>query len=181
MRPTWWPACCPSGRTPWTSRAITRARPASQGDLETARGHLRESLDIARELNDTYGVVYETFNLGLAEYLTGGPDTAAALFAESFDLARRAQMKAGTAYALIGLALAGSGTDPARSARLHGAADAALAALGETVDSLEARLRDADRQRLRSALGAAAFAAEYAAGQALAAEEILARGPGERA
>ena len=153
----------------------------SQGDLETARGHLRESLDIARELNDTYGVVYETFNLGLAEYLTGGPDTAAALFAESFDLARRAQMKAGTAYALIGLALAGSGTDPARSARLHGAADAALAALGEAVDSLEARLRDADRQRLRSALGAAAFAAEYAAGQALAAEEILARGPGERA
>jgi predicted ATPase/class 3 adenylate cyclase len=153
----------------------------SQGDLATARAHLRESLDIARELNDTYGVVYETFNLGLAEYLAGAPDAAAALFAQSFDLARRVQMKAGTAYALIGLALAGSGTDPARSARLHGAADAALAALGETVDSLEARLRDADRQRLRSALGAAAFAAEYAAGQALTSEEILARALGARA
>ena len=86
--------------------------------------HLRESLDIARELNDTYGVVYETFNLGLAEYLGGAPGAAEALFAESFDLARRVQMKAGTGYALIGLAMAGSDTDPARSARLHGAADA---------------------------------------------------------
>jgi predicted ATPase/class 3 adenylate cyclase len=145
----------------------------SQDDLEIATGHLQESLDIARELNDTYGVVYETFNLGLAEYLGGAPGAAEALFAESFDLARRVQMKAGTGYALIGLAIAGSDTDPARSARLHGAADAVLAALGETVDSLEARLRDADRQRLRSVLGAAAFAAEYAAGQALAADDAL--------
>jgi hypothetical protein len=152
----------------------------SLGGLETARGHLAESLAIARELNDTYGVVYETFNLGLAEYLGGRLGMAGDLFAESFDLARRAQMKAGTAYALIGLAMAGSGTDPARSARLHGAADVALAALGETVDSLEARLRDASLRLLRAALGAAAFAAEYAAGQAQTPEEILAcvLGPG---
>jgi predicted ATPase/class 3 adenylate cyclase len=144
----------------------------SLGDLETARGHLLESLDIARELNDTYGVVYETSNLGLAECLRGAPGTAAALFAESFDLARRLRMKVGTAYALIGLAMAGSGTDPVRSARLHGAADEALAALGETVDSVEARLRDTDLQLLRSTLGAAAFDAEYAVGRAMTFEEI---------
>lgn len=153
----------------------------SLGGLETARGHLVESLAIARELNDTYGMVYETFNLGLAEYLSGRPDATGDLFAESFDLARRAQMKAGTAYALIGLAMAGSGTDPARSARLHGAADSALAALGETVEALEARLRNADLRRLRATLGAAAFDAEYAAGQALASEEILAYALGPRA
>jgi tetratricopeptide (TPR) repeat protein len=144
----------------------------SLGDLETARGHLLESLDIAREMNDPYGVVYETANLGLAECLMGAPDTAAALFAESFELARQVRMKAGIAYALIGVAMAGSGTDPVRSARLHGAADEALAALGETVDSVEARLRDADLQRLRSTLGAAAFDAEYAVGRAMTSEEI---------
>jgi predicted ATPase len=144
----------------------------AMGDLATARGHLLESLGIARELNDTYGVVYETFNLGLAEYLSGEPDAAGTWFAESFDLARRVRMTAGTAYALIGLAMAGSGRDPARSARLHGAADQALAALGETLDSLEARLRDADGQRLRTALGGAAFDAEHAAGQAMTAPEI---------
>jgi predicted ATPase/class 3 adenylate cyclase len=145
----------------------------SMGDLATARSHLLESLGIARELNDTYGVVYETFNLGLAEYLGGSPDAAAARFAESFDLARRVRMKAGTAYALIGLAMAGSGRDPVRSARLHGAAGQALADLGETLDSLEARLRDLDRQRLRTALGGAVFDAEHAAGQAMTSQEIL--------
>ena len=144
----------------------------SLGDLERARGHLHESLDIARELDDSYGVVYETFNLGLAEYLNGSPGAAAALFAESFDQARRVRMNAGTAYALMGLAMAGSGPDPVRSARLHGAADEALAALGETVDSLEARLRDADRQRLRAAMGGAAFDAQFAAGRAMTFEEI---------
>ena len=42
----------------------------SIGDIDVACGHLLESLDIARELNDHYGVVYETFNLGLADYLS---------------------------------------------------------------------------------------------------------------
>ena len=144
----------------------------SLGELQRGRGHLRESLDIARELDDSYGVVYVTFNLGLAEYLNDSPGAAAALFAESFDLAGSVQMHAGTAYALIGLAMAGSGDDPVRSARLHGAADEALAALGETLESLEARLRDADRERLRATMGDAAFAAEYAAGHATPFEEI---------
>ena len=99
--------------------------------------HLAESLGIFRALNDRDGVVYETFNLGLAEYLRGSPGVAEAYFAESLDLARRVQMKASIAYALIGLAMAGSGADGGRSARLHGAADQALAVLGETVEPLE--------------------------------------------
>ena len=69
----------------------------SLGDLDSARRHLLESLDIARALNDQYGVVYETFNLGLAEYLNGSLCAAEALFAESLDLATRMQMTASTA------------------------------------------------------------------------------------
>jgi hypothetical protein len=72
----------------------------------------------------------------------------------------------------MGLAMAGSGHDPVRSARLHGAADQALAALGETVDSLEARLRDADLERLRAAMGSAQFDVQHAAGRAMTSEEI---------
>jgi len=152
----------------------------STGDLEAARGHLRESLDIARALEDHYGVVYETFNLGLAEYLSGSPGRAGDFFAESLEVARRVRMPAGTAYALIGLALAGDGAGPGRAARLHGAADHALAVLGETVEPLEAGLRDLGRERLRAAMGADAFEAEYAAGQAMNAEEILALALGDR-
>ena len=153
----------------------------SMGDLDTARSHLLESLDIARALNDHYGVVYETFNLGLAAYLSGSPSAAGDFFAESLDLARRVRMKASTAYALIGLAMAGGGAEMGRSARLHGAADKALAALGETVEPLESGLRDLDCQRLRSAMGAGAFEAEHAAGRAMTSEEILALALGDRA
>jgi predicted ATPase/DNA-binding CsgD family transcriptional regulator len=138
------------------------------GDLDAARRHLAESLDILRALNDRSGTVHETFNLGLAEYLGGSPDRAEALFAESLSLAQRTGMKVNVAYALIGLALTGrSGADPGWSARMHGAADQALADLGHTLEPLEARLADLDRQRLRAAMGDEAFDAEYAAGRTL--------------
>jgi len=144
------------------------------GDLDAARGHLAESLDIARSLNARHSAVIGTFNLGLAEYLGGSPGAAEALFAESLDLARRMGMKRHTAYALIGLALAGhGGADPGSSARLHGAADQALAALGHTLQPLEARLAGLDRERLRAAMGDGAFEAEYAAGRILDLAQVL--------
>ena len=58
------------------------------------------------------------------------------------------------------------GAEISRSARLLGAADEILAALGETVEPLEGGLRDLDCQRLRSAMGAEAFETECEAGRA---------------
>ena len=138
------------------------------GRLDAARRHLAEALGIARELGDCFTTAHQTFNLGLAEYLAGAPDAAEALFTESFDLAQGMGLKASMAYALIGLALADPGKDaPGRPARLHGAADQALADLGHALEPLESRLADRDRRRLRVALGDEAFAAEYAAGRTL--------------
>ncbi len=140
----------------------------SAGDLDAARRHLVEALDISRALSNRYGIYYGAFNLGLAEYLGGSPDAAEALFAESLDLAMRMGMKRNTAYALIGLALTSQGgADPGRSARLHGAADEALADQGHALAPLEARLARLDRQRLRAMMGDEAFEAEYAAGRTL--------------
>jgi DNA-binding CsgD family transcriptional regulator len=147
----------------------------SAGDLDAARSHLAEALDISRTLNNRQAVVYETFNLGLVEYLGGLPGAAETLFAESLDLARRMGMRAATAYALIGLALAGQGgADPGWRARLHGAADQALADMGHALEPLEAQLADQDRQRLRAAIGDRAFDAEYAAGRTLDPAQVLA-------
>jgi tetratricopeptide (TPR) repeat protein len=70
----------------------------SAGDLDAARRHLAEALDIFRALNDRSDIVYETFNLGLAEYLGGSPRAAEALFAESLGLARRTGKKRPMAY-----------------------------------------------------------------------------------
>jgi len=145
------------------------------GDLDAARRHLAESLDTFRALDDRDGVVYETFNLGLAEYLGGSTGAAEALFADSLDLARRLGMRSNTAYALIGLAMAGhGGADPGWSARLHGAADQALADLRHALQPLEGRLADLDRQQLRAAMGDEAFEAEYAAGRTLDLAQVLA-------
>jgi DNA-binding CsgD family transcriptional regulator len=125
--------------------------------------------------NPTQSTLQGTINRGLAEYLGGSPGTAEALFAESLDLARRMGMKRHTAYALLGLALAGrGGADPGWSARLHGAADQALADLGHALQPLEARLADLDRQRLRAAMGDEAFDAEYAAGRTLDPAQVMA-------
>ena len=145
----------------------------SAGDLDSARRHLVESLDIFRTLRDHYGAVYQTHNLGLAEYLGGSPDAAEAYFAESLDLARRARMRSSTVYALLGLAMTRHEADLGRSARLHGAADQAAVVLGETIEPLEARLRDLDRQRLRAAMGIETFEAEYAAGRGLSSEQVV--------
>jgi predicted ATPase/DNA-binding CsgD family transcriptional regulator len=140
----------------------------SAGDLDAARDHLAESLHISRALNNRDGIIYETLNLGLAEYLRGSPVAAGLLFAESLDLAGHTGMKRQTAYALIGLAMARQGAaEPGWFVRLHGAADQALADLGETIEPLEGRLADTDRQRLRAAMGDDAFEAEYLAGRAL--------------
>jgi predicted ATPase/DNA-binding CsgD family transcriptional regulator len=150
------------------------------GDVDAARRHLREALDMARAVNDHTAIWSNILNLGLAEYLGGSPDAAEALFTEAFDLARRAGIKVVMAYALIGVALVGrggagrGGTDPRWSARMHGAADQALADLGHTLEPLEGRLAGKDRQRLRAALGDEAFEAEYAAGWALGTAGVLA-------
>ena len=144
------------------------------GDLDAARRHLAEALDIAGALDDRSGLANQTFNLGLAEYLGGSPEAASALFAESLDLARRVGIRPVTAYALVGLAMAGrSGVGHDWSARLHGAAEAALADLGESLDPMEARLARLDRERLRAEMGDEAFEAEYAGGRALGPGQVL--------
>jgi predicted ATPase/class 3 adenylate cyclase len=154
----------------------------SLGELDAARAHLAESLDIARMLNDSYGVVYQALNLGLAEYLNDSLDAAEGLFTESLHLAARLRIRASIGYALIGLAMTGRGqTGMGRSARLHGAAAEALAALEETIEPLEGELRDRDCERLREAMGAEAFEAEYAAGRALAPDEVIALAGGDQA
>jgi predicted ATPase/class 3 adenylate cyclase len=144
------------------------------GKLEPARAHLNESLGIHRELKDKHGVVYASLNLGIAEYLSGSQAAAAGLFAESLQLARRLFLSEGMGYALLGLAMIRDSPEAAdRSARLHGAADNALDSLGRTPQPLETQLRDADRERLRAAMGTQAFEAGYAAGRALTIEEAI--------
>ena len=62
---------------------------------------------------------------------------------------------------------------------IAGQPSGALADLGETIEPLEGHLAGLDRQRLRAAIGAEAFEAEYATGRALTPEESLVLALGE--
>jgi non-specific serine/threonine protein kinase len=145
------------------------------GEVDSARRYLAEALDIARAFNDRTSIAAQACNLGLAEYLAGSADAAVALFAESLDLARRIGFRRYVAHALLGLAATvRGGADLGWSARLHGAAGQVMEDLGYALEPLEARLAGQDRVRLRAAMGDEAFEAEYAAGRALGAVQVLA-------
>jgi predicted ATPase/DNA-binding CsgD family transcriptional regulator len=145
------------------------------GDVDAARRHFAEALGIARAFSDLSSIVAQTSNLGLAEYLSGSLEAAWALFAEALELAPRTGLKRQKAYALLGLALTRyDQADPGWPTRLHGATDQMLADLGHTLEPVEARLADQDRERLRAQMGDAAFEAEYAVGRALDPEQVLA-------
>ena len=64
--------------------------------------------------------------------------------------------------ALLGLAL--DSADPNTAAKLHGAADLAREQLGSSRDPLEAQLREADHDRLKSEPGEAIFQTAWEAG-----------------
>ena len=108
------------------------------GDLDAARRHLAESLDIARALNAPQRHRHRDVQPRPGR-------VPRRLAGRGRGLVRRITRpgpahgdEAAIAYALIGLALAGhGGADPGWSARLHGAADQALADLGHALQPLE--------------------------------------------
>ena len=110
------------------------------GSYATAEDYCEEALAIARAADNKYLV---------GELLAGGNEGACALRADRPGHGRSRRGDLGW------------------SARLHGAADQALGDLGRVLEPLEGRLADLDRQRLRAAMGAGAFEAEYAAGHVL--------------
>jgi DNA-binding CsgD family transcriptional regulator len=104
-------------------------------------------------------------NLSDHELWTGDPDAARRRLAEALDIARALNARHSAVIGTFNLGLAEY--LPAWSARLHGPADQALADLGHVLQRLETRLASLDHQRLRAAMAAGAFDAEYAQGRSL--------------
>jgi non-specific serine/threonine protein kinase len=142
------------------------------GNIDAARTRLAESVATARNVRDQFSLLISSWNLGLAEYLDGDFAPAEQLFTECLTRARRIGVPRLAAYGLLGCALANADAgDARRGARLHGAADSAF---GSTpCEDLESGLRDADRARLRAALGDEAFASAFAEGRDMPFDEAV--------
>jgi tetratricopeptide (TPR) repeat protein len=142
------------------------------GKTAEARVALTQVLDIARRHRNPAVVTLSSMNLALVEVVDGHPASAYPYARGAVTGARRGGDAPMTAYGLLACAL--SVEDPALATTLHAAAARLLKDQDETFERLEAQLRDAHLERLRTELGADAFDAAEAAGRALSAEDAVA-------
>ena len=106
----------------------------------------------------------------------GNLGEARGLFAESLGIRREVGDRIGIAHCLAGLGgVAWLQAQPERAARVLGAAEALLEALGARLDVNERDLYDRTVAALRGHFDAGRFAAAWAAGQALPLEAAIAK------
>lgn len=134
-----------------------------EGDPERAVAHFEESLALNRELGDTRNIAMSSTCLGMTVLWWGDHERAAPPFEEGLRLSQKMGHKIGTAYCLLGLAgVAALRGQPARAARLWGAAEALREAIGLSLSPFDratydhegylAAARRAGRAKLRRGL-----------------------------
>ena len=145
-----------------------------QHDYVRAAGYYGESLSLLQELGDAPGAAMVLHNLGWVDYGQGKPDVSLVRFADSLEQAWEFGDKLLLAMCISGLAVLGGHIGMLeRAARLSGAADLLLAALGAQLDRADQEIYALEVETLRAALGAAAFAAAWEDGQALPLEQVV--------
>jgi tetratricopeptide (TPR) repeat protein len=146
-----------------------------EGELTVARAHLEESLALQRALGMTTFMMRSLYRLGWVARLQGAYAEARALYAASLTAIRDSGDRSILANVLVGLAgLAAAEGQAARAARLFGAVEAVRAAIGSVVLPAFRAGYDRGMAAARAALDEEAFAAAWAAGQAMTPEEAIA-------
>jgi non-specific serine/threonine protein kinase len=144
-----------------------------EGDLAAARRHLEASLSVYRANQDHLNVAPVLAELGWVAHRAGETARALTWFRESLTTSRELGYRLGIAAALDGLAAtAVAQGDHHRAARLLGAAERALAGRDQP-EPIAARCHAPVEAEVRTALGEEAFAAAWAAGQALSAADAM--------
>jgi len=146
-----------------------------QGDWEHAVALYAECLVIFREVGHKELTALALHNLGVPVLHQGDAQRAAACFAEGLTLSREIGARDRIAINLAGMAgVAAAQGQPQRSARLFGAADALFNAIGMTVELVDRREYDRNREIARTQLGDQAFAAAWEAGRTISPEQAIA-------
>jgi hypothetical protein len=136
------------------------------------RAYLEEAISVAASLGAEIFLYFFYSDLSVVLLDAGEVERAAALIRRGLVVARRQGLR----LELCGLIFAAACCwslqgDLVRAARLHGAADRAVAiaigAANVNWSRLEERLRESDQARLRSAMNEGEFQREYDAGAAL--------------
>jgi non-specific serine/threonine protein kinase len=150
------------------------------GDEGSARSWLDESLTVARAVGKPAAVSWSLWGLGRLVGAQGEYGQAAAAFRESLALARVMERSDFVIMDIEGLAMVAAGeAQPARAARLLGAADALRTAIDVPRPPVEQPAYQATTRAAQVVLGAAGFAAAWAAGARLLLDQAVAEALGD--
>jgi len=155
---------------PVTARAINNLGDLALtvGEYAQAETLFQESLVLLRELGDTSNVARSLFNLGAAALQLGRHEEALSRFRESIALSREMEDKEDLAWCLEGFAaLAAAEGNSERAARLLGAADALLDAMGGKFKPFERLLHEETVATTRGGLAPESFETVRAEGESL--------------
>ena len=138
----------------------------TRGEYERATPLLEEGLRLAQELQDTWSMSLALIYLGRVALQRGGDSSEATkLFSEALALAKDRGDKRVAAECLQGLAaVIGTQGESVEAARLFGAGDALLEAIGATPSSSEVAISERFVPPVKEALGDERFGEEWAAG-----------------
>jgi hypothetical protein len=145
-----------------------------RGDTAAARPLWEECLALRREIGHQEGIARALLCLGINALDRGDLDGARSFFEESLVGYRELGLKERTAVCLDGMArVAGAKGQPGRAAQLLGAVESLCAVLGRPPDWPLAVYADLEGHvaSVRAALDEEAFAAAWAAGQAMSLED----------
>jgi predicted ATPase/class 3 adenylate cyclase len=145
-----------------------------QGDYALARARFERVLALRREINDKFLIAHSLNYLGIVARRESDHRRAAALYRESVSLFQEVGNRHGLALCLasFGGMIADQG-QPARAARLLGAAAGALERLSAAMVLGDPVGYEYDVAAVRNALGDEAFAAAWAEGQAMTLDQAI--------
>jgi predicted ATPase/DNA-binding CsgD family transcriptional regulator len=149
-----------------------------EGDYERGAALNEEAVAICREHGYKRSLNFALDNLGWATLLQGDHASAKSFYEESLAISKELGDKACASESLDGLAcIAGATGEPARAARLFGAAEAMRDTLSEAVvfqhTPEEAAWREPSRARARSRLGETAWEDTLSEGRAMGLKEAI--------
>jgi predicted ATPase len=145
-----------------------------QGNYARAQAYHEESLALCEQLGERPGIAATRLALGFTALRQGNYEKARALLNENLALYRELNMKFGIMENLEGLAgLEAMDGDAQVAARLLGVAEVMREGSGMQISPVHTALLAPWVEQARARLGPDAFASEWAAGRAMAAEEAV--------
>ncbi len=146
-----------------------------QGDYENAAKLYSTSLALLESLGDERRRGTALYNLGQVALHQGNHAKAVALFQENIRIGQKLENKWMIAHGLAALVgAAGLSADPARAARLSGAAEALLTSIGAQMDLADRVEYERHLAETRKQLEEKTFTAARAGGSAMTMEEAVA-------